>query len=94
MPRPAYSTDSFGRRLLAALACQPIVDPQEERNALIGAVARDLYDRVMDYHDKSGTRYDDLPPAEQRQWLLAATNALEWETDRIIEHGRPDWWSS
>lgn len=70
--------------------------PRTGQPDLTDLVARDLYNRVADYHDNNGTyqrSFDDLHESEQRLWWRAAVHALEGEADDIIKAARPIWWT-
>jgi hypothetical protein len=63
-------------------------------DALITGFARALWSGERDYRDLTDHGWELLSDDERTLWERAATHALESTVDRIIEAGRPVWWTT
>lgn len=68
--------------------------PRQRRDTLIGALAQELHAAVNEFHDRQPRHFTSLPEDERQAWIRAAEHAIESHTDRIIEAGRPAWWTT
>jgi len=73
--------------------CTGLAAGRGASSALITGFARALWSGERDYRNLTDHGWELLSDDERNRWEHAATHALEATVDRIIEAGRPVWWT-